>query len=225
MDKAAERVAILRELFEEFHRKLALEFGFQLWDGSTVPANLPQDTLAVSFADEGAVAALIRRPNLDTLANLWSAGRVDIKNGTVFDLVARRPKQRTKEWLRVLDRWKAVKTAMKFLMVPRGGPWPLEKVAEEKQSDGSAAENKKNIAYHYDVSNAFYELWLDKEMVYTCSYFNTWEDDLDTTQLNKLEMVCRKLRLKPGDKVLDMGCGWGAFSATQRRITARSAMA
>ena len=62
------------------------------------------------------------------------------------------------------------------------------------------------------MSNAFYELWLDKEMVYTCSYFHDWNDDLDKTQIQKLDIVCRKLRLKPGDHVLDMGCGWGAFS-------------
>ncbi|WP_342360423.1 cyclopropane-fatty-acyl-phospholipid synthase family protein [Terrarubrum flagellatum] len=212
MTKAAKRVASFRELLTEFRDKLDIKFGFHLWDGTTVPADLPKDAMAVSFADEGAVAALIRKPNLDTLANLWASARVDVKNGTVFDLVEQRPTKRTKEWLKVLDRKQALMTAAKFLLVPRGGPWPLEHIGEEKESDGSAKENKKNIAYHYDVSNAFYEMWLDKEMVYTCGYFNEWSDDLDTIQLNKLEMSCRRLRLKPGDRVLDMGCGWGAFS-------------
>ena len=95
--------------------------------------------------------------------------------------------------------------------MPRGGPWPLEPIRQDRESDASQAENKRNIAYHYDVSNAFYQLWLDKEMVYTCAYFHDWGDDLDTVQLQKLDMVCRKLRLKPGETMLDMGCGWGAL--------------
>jgi cyclopropane-fatty-acyl-phospholipid synthase len=106
----------------------------------------------------------------------------------------------------------AFKLAAKFFFVSRGGPWPLETVGTEKQSDGSAGENKKNISYHYDVSNAFYELWLDKEMVYTCSYFTDWNNSIDQSQHDKLDMVCKKLRLKPGETLLDMGCGWGALS-------------
>jgi cyclopropane-fatty-acyl-phospholipid synthase len=100
----------------------------------------------------------------------------------------------------------------KFLMVPRGGPWPLSNQPEEAPSDGSPSENKKNIAYHYDVSNAFYELWLDKEMVYTCAYCTDWNNDIERMQQDKLEMICRRLRLKPGERLLDIGCGWGALS-------------
>jgi cyclopropane-fatty-acyl-phospholipid synthase len=70
---------------------------------------------------------------------------------------------------------------------------------DERPSDGTPAENKKNIAYHYDVSNAFYALWLDREMVYTCGYFTGWDNDIDRVQQDKLEMICRKLRLKPGN--------------------------
>lgn len=212
MDKPARRLASFRAFLEEFHRKLDLGFGFLLWSGETVPSGYPKNELCVFFADEGAVAALIRRPNLDTLANLWASARVDIRNGTIFDLVARRPTRRTREWLKDLDRWAMAKMAMRFAFVPRGEPWPFEKQPNERPSRGGAEENKKNIAYHYDVSNAFYELWLDREMVYTCAYFTDWSEDLDTVQLNKLEMSCRRLRLKPGDRVLDMGCGWGAFS-------------
>ena len=103
-------------------------------------------------------------------------------------------------------------TLAKFLFVPRGGPWPLNEQPEEAPSDGSPAENKKNIAYHYDVSNAFYALWLDQEMVYTCAYCTDWNNDIDRMQQDKLEMICRKLRLKPGERLLDIGCGWGALS-------------
>lgn len=71
--------------------------------------------------------------------------------------------------------------------------------------------NRRNIAHHYDVSNAFYRMWLDARMVYSCAYFRTAEDSLDTAQVQKLDHVCRKLQLQPGQRMLDIGCGWGAL--------------
>jgi len=78
--------------------------------------------------------------------------------------------------------------------------------------------NRANIGYHYDVSNAFYRLWLDAELVYSCAYFRAEDETLDAAQTAKLEHICRKLRLKPGERFLDIGCGWGAllFVAAQR---------
>ncbi|HEV2570194.1 cyclopropane-fatty-acyl-phospholipid synthase family protein [Methylocella sp. CPCC 101449] len=213
MDKKKQkRLELLREFLTVAHQKLGLEFGIELWDGVRIPQDYPADGLAVAIADEGAVAALLRKPKPETMANLWASARVDIRNGTIFDLVGKRPKVRTKNFIKSLDKMHIAKLATKFLFVPRGGPWPLETVSSDKQSDGSAKENKKNISYHYDVSNAFYELWLDKEMVYTCSYFTDWNNSIDQSQFDKLDMVCKKLRLKPGETLLDMGCGWGALS-------------
>jgi cyclopropane-fatty-acyl-phospholipid synthase len=71
--------------------------------------------------------------------------------------------------------------------------------------------NRANISHHYDVSNAFYRRFLDSRMVYSCAYFRTPEDTLDVAQANKLDHICRKLRLAPGEKFLDIGCGWGAL--------------
>jgi len=67
------------------------------------------------------------------------------------------------------------------------------------------------IQYHYDVSNDFYALFLDREMVYSCAYFRTGEEDIHAAQAQKLDHICRKLRLEPGDRFLDIGCGWGAL--------------
>ena len=69
--------------------------------------------------------------------------------------------------------------------------------------------NRANISHHYDVSNAFYRRFLDERMVYSCAYFRTPEDTLDVAQAQKLDHICRKLRLAPGEKFLDIGCGWG----------------
>lgn len=71
--------------------------------------------------------------------------------------------------------------------------------------------NKANVQHHYDVSNEFYRLWLDERMVYSCAYFRTDADSLDQAQAQKLDHVCRKLMLKPGQDFLDIGCGWGAL--------------
>jgi cyclopropane-fatty-acyl-phospholipid synthase len=67
------------------------------------------------------------------------------------------------------------------------------------------------IQYHYDVGNEFYQLWLDDRMVYSCAYYATPEMTLDRAQEAKLDLVCRKLRLHPGERFLDVGCGWGAL--------------
>jgi cyclopropane-fatty-acyl-phospholipid synthase len=75
----------------------------------------------------------------------------------------------------------------------------------------SRARDAKAIAYHYDVSNDFYALFLDREMVYSCAYFKTGEEDIHAAQAQKLDHICRKLRLEPGDRFLDIGCGWGAL--------------
>jgi cyclopropane-fatty-acyl-phospholipid synthase len=66
-------------------------------------------------------------------------------------------------------------------------------------------------AYHYDLPDAFYSLWLDRNMAYTCAYFRSEDDDLDTAQEQKFDNICRKLRLRPGERLLDIGCGWGGL--------------
>ena len=71
--------------------------------------------------------------------------------------------------------------------------------------------NRANIQHHYDVSNAFYRLFLDERMVYSCAYFTSADATLDEAQLAKLDHICRKLRLAPGERFLDIGCGWGAL--------------
>jgi len=75
----------------------------------------------------------------------------------------------------------------------------------------SLADDRRAITYHYDVSNEFYRLFLGEEMVYSCAYFRSGDEDINEAQRNKLDYICRKLRLKPGEKFLDVGCGWGGL--------------
>ena len=209
---SARRLDRFKRLLTHINERILPDLGFVLWDGSTVPADLSSDALAFVIADEGAVAAMLRRPNIDTFLNLWVTSRFDLRNGSFFDLAARRPKLRTRPLMKSFNKSLALTTLARFLFVPRGGPWPLEAVRRDKASmDGSESTNKKNVHYHYDLSNRFYELFLDPEMVYTCAYFKDWNNDLATAQVDKLDMICRKLRLKPGETLLDIGCGWGAL--------------
>ncbi len=95
-------------------------------------------------------------------------------------------------------------------MVAAGGASAAQRALQawrrHRRGDDRAA-----IGHHYDVGNDFYRLWLDERMVYSCAYYHTGRELLDEAQLAKLEHICRKLRLAPGDRLLDVGCGWGAL--------------
>lgn len=80
------------------------------------------------------------------------------------------------------------------------------------RNDESPRQNgKETIAFHYDISNDFYQLWLDNRMIYSCAYFENPKQSLEQAQCNKLDLICRKLRLQPSEQYLDIGCGWGAL--------------
>jgi cyclopropane-fatty-acyl-phospholipid synthase len=86
-----------------------------------------------------------------------------------------------------------------------------ERKADLNGSKNSPERDRKAIRFHYDISNAFYSLWLDPRMVYSCAYFENAETDLETAQLRKLDLICRKLNLQAGERLLEIGCGWGGL--------------
>jgi cyclopropane-fatty-acyl-phospholipid synthase len=87
----------------------------------------------------------------------------------------------------------------------------LTRLAQRLSKQHTRQSDQRAIAFHYDVSNAFFALWLDKERVYSCAHFKTPQDTLDQVQQNKLEHICRKLRPQQGERLLDIGCGWGSL--------------
>jgi cyclopropane-fatty-acyl-phospholipid synthase len=101
--------------------------------------------------------------------------------------------------------------------LPRDAAWTHEggePVARKPKSHSgihSLDRDQDAVRSHYNVGNNFYQLWLDERMVYSCAYFHTGDEDIDTAQTFKLEHLCRKLRLQPGERLLDVGCGWGGL--------------
>jgi len=87
----------------------------------------------------------------------------------------------------------------------------LKRLAQRFSRQHTRHCDQQAITFHYDVSNAFYALWLDAQWVYSCAYFEADQDMLDQAQRNKLDHICRKLRLQRGERLLDIGCGWGAL--------------
>lgn len=206
------KLKALRGALEHIHETMGLDFGFELWDGSHIPSGSPQgqNDLRLYLADPGVITSLIWKPNIDTIIDLWLTKRVDLLGGTIFDFAERRPKGKTSRLVKQLSKVKLAKAALPFIFASSGRK-STRLMKEEGARDGSEASNKKNIQHHYDVSNDFYAFFLDEQMLYTCAYFTDWDNSIDQAQRDKLDMICRKLRLKPGDRMLDIGCGWGAL--------------
>ncbi|GAA3285279.1 class I SAM-dependent methyltransferase [Dactylosporangium vinaceum] len=100
-----------------------------------------------------------------------------------------------------------------LLTLPRAGTGrPRELRARRGGRAHSVARDRRVNDFHYSRSNDFYRLWLDEWMAYTCGYFRTDADSLDAAQVQKFDLVCRKLRLREGDRLLDVGCGWGGLA-------------
>lgn len=100
--------------------------------------------------------------------------------------------------------------------VTRGQFWNGVRGVRKRRSS-SAYASRENIHHHYDLGNDFYRLWLDRQFVYTCAYFPTPDATLEEAQTAKLDLVCRKLNLQPGQQVIEAGAGWGALALHMAR--------
>ncbi|TRO33668.1 methyltransferase domain-containing protein [Pseudomonas sp. ALS1131] len=165
-------------------RDLQIPLRLRLWDGKQFDLG-PKPRVTLVVKDPSLITQLAH-PSLDALGAAYVEGRVDLE-GPI------------EEAIEVGD---ALSTA---LLGDESAPSELS-TAHDKRSDAEA------IRYHYDLSNEFYRLWLDRDMVYSCAYFETGEESLDQAQQAKLRHLCRKLRLQPGDRLLDVGCGWGGLA-------------
>jgi cyclopropane-fatty-acyl-phospholipid synthase len=163
-----------------------------LWDGTEVPLGGSRK-VGIRLKSTRAARYLLK-PSLDALGEGYVEGHLDV-DGRIGDIV---------EVAEALARDAALPGAPAGTAVRGRLPGWLGR--HTRRSDREA------ISYHYDVSNDFYAAWLDPQMVYSCAYFDDPQRDLAAAQVAKLDHVCRKLRLSPGDTLLDIGCGWGAMA-------------
>ncbi len=202
-----------KQLVEDLSRHLELDASVRLWDGTLVPlGSKVKSDLAITIASPGVITSLLRRPSLDRLIRHYAHGQVGFEGGTLIDLGTQMADGGSRKKLKKLKKRRLLGQLWPFLLAPAERPRRSRDYAGDEGGEGrEKAENKDFIKFHYDVGNEFYNLFLDPNMQYTCAYFTDWNNTVDQAQRDKMEMICRKLRLKPGDRMLDIGCGWGGL--------------
>ncbi|MFF7895059.1 class I SAM-dependent methyltransferase [Streptomyces sp. NPDC007907] len=192
------------------------------WDGSqSGPPGAP--TLVVR--NRRALRRLLWKPGELGLARAWVAGDLDIGGDlyTTLDLLAGLIWERGEDARTLVQalRDPEVRAAVRGLVKLAGPPLPPAPPREEIRSARRHLHTKRTdrraISHHYDVGNDFYEIVLGPSMVYSCAYWPSPDSTLEQAQRDKLELVCRKLGLRPGGRLLDVGCGWGSMAVHAAR--------
>lgn len=184
-------------------------FAIRFWDGSELPppgGGEPDAVLVVR--SPRALAYVLREPNELGLGRAWVAGDLDLE-GDLDRALATVESLRVR--LDVRGRLAALTAARRLGALGLRPPAPPAGEARVAGRRHSLRRDREAVRHHYDVSNAFYRIVLGPTLVYSCAYFDSPEEGLDAAQERKLDVVCRKLRLREGDRLLDVGCGWGSL--------------
>jgi cyclopropane-fatty-acyl-phospholipid synthase len=181
-----------RTLFERFRNQGSLHdlpLRIVLWDGESFDF-APHPTVTLTVRSRAVMRSLIAG-RIDKLGDAYVTGELTV-DGQTRDIL--QVGMLLAERLGRLSRWAA----------------PI-RLLGRRRFRHSRKDDAAAISYHYDVSNDFYRLWLDEQMVYSCGYFQTGLETIDQAQEQKIDHICRKLRLTAGERLLDIGCGWGAL--------------
>ncbi|UCZ56021.1 cyclopropane-fatty-acyl-phospholipid synthase family protein [Desulfurispirillum indicum] len=163
---------------------------FRLWNGRTVTIGNHPPCFTLHLHSEQAARRLLREGSLG-FGEEYMAGTIDIE-GDIQQLLRLGMDRRFR------DTCIPVSTKARIFL-------------EHLRSLNTIHQSRTNISSHYDHGNDFYQLWLDTSLAYSCAYFRTPQDSLEAAQQQKYELICRKLRLQPGETLLDIGCGWGGM--------------
>ncbi|MCC6485451.1 MAG: class I SAM-dependent methyltransferase [Armatimonadetes bacterium] len=198
-----ESKAFLLEILSRTNQRLSVRF----WDGEVWPEK-GETPVTLILNHPGALRAMFGSVNEVHVAEAYLYGDVDVE-GDIESLVEAGA-ELVSDHLRWRDLIRLARTLRRLPAehAPRDGG---RTAAHLHGKQHSIERDKSAIHYHYDVSNEFFKLWLDERMVYSCAFFQSNADDIHTAQRNKLDYLCRKLRLKQGEHLLDIGCGWGSL--------------
>jgi cyclopropane-fatty-acyl-phospholipid synthase len=170
---------------------------FELWDGSKVyGANADKSATTVRLSSRKVMWRLLLNPGLN-FGDDFSAGLIEL-DGDLTDFLQ--------------NVYRSQAPAHRSSLLER---YAINRPTRYKHNSLNKA--KQNIHHHYDLGNEFYRLWLDEEMVYTCAYFPEPTVSLEAAQKAKMDLVCKKLRLQPGETVVEAGCGWGSLALHMAR--------
>src|SRR6476646_949973 len=199
---------VLAALFGEPHER---SFDIKFWDGSVDRGNNPRPPFTLVLNRPAALRRMLLPPNELSIVESYLSGDVEIEGSmeaasNLADMIGDRLRSPAK----------IAKLIALVLQLPGKADDDLADArfperAKKLGSRHTPVRDAAAIQFHYDVGNSFYKLWLDQRMVYSCAYFRSPTDSLDDAQVAKLDLICRKLRLKPGERLLDIGCGWGGL--------------
>jgi len=193
----------LQELLADYHPR---DFAVELWDGAQWPPESSQfRRFTWRINDPDALRPVIGSANQVSLSEAYIHGQFDI-DGDLLAIFPLADHLLHKHW--------TIKDKLRLSSMLLGLPSRSSAKSNVVELHGtlhSRQRDRQAVTYHYDLSNDFYRLWLDKNMVYSCAYFRTAQDNLDAAQEQKLDYICRKLRLQQEERLLDIGCGWGGL--------------
>jgi cyclopropane-fatty-acyl-phospholipid synthase len=191
-----------------FACNLPRDFAVRFHDGTVWgPSSNEPPRFTIVYHHPGAARLMFRPPTLVSFGEAYIFQDYDVEGDfdaffSFLGAVADQPR----------NVWKKLTLWRQMRATPLGSRNELQSTAPNLHGEvHSLQRDRQAISYHYDLSNDFYSLWLDSRMVYTCAYFRKPDDSLDLAQEQKLDHICRKLRLRPGMKLLDIGCGWGGL--------------
>ncbi len=183
-------------------------FAVRLWDGTVLkpePAREPVFTLVINRP--GALRRMFWRMSDLALGESYIYGDFDIEGD--FESAFALEEYLGGLCLGVADRLRCARKMMKLPTDDR--PSTGKRSIDLSGAPHSLGRDREAVKHHYDVSNDFFALWLDRRMVYSSAYFTEPGEELESAQKRKLDYICRKLRLRRGERLLDIGCGWGGL--------------
>ncbi len=180
------------------------DFQIRLWDG-TVWGCTENPRFAIIIKDPIVLRHMLLSPSELSLGESYVFDELDIEGDVVSAI-------ELGDYLISSDKVPSSSPLLaKLLTFPAGNRKPQRSEPQLAGSLHSRERDRHAIRYHYDLPTEFYALWLDERRMYSCAYFQGEDIDLDTAQRRQLDYVCRKLRLSPGERLLDVGCGWGGL--------------